>query len=154
MPAFCQNPQIHSRWPRFFATLASAAVLLIGLDVADRVHTRSQLQQLAENAALAGVQAMQDSAGQDETQRREIAAAASRAVTDTIGTANATVTTSVAPIYVSVELSQTSGWLSRINGHLDVVGKAGYLPPSQSEDGQQVRLYNRLEGKILTARAG
>jgi hypothetical protein len=119
--------------------MAAALVLLIGLDVLARARARarSQLQDLAEHAASAGVKALHDSVGQSETQRRETAVAATRAVTHKVGSARVTVTTSVTPIYVSVELSETPGWFRRINGRLDVVGKAGYLPPAQSTDEQQ-----------------
>jgi uncharacterized membrane protein len=143
--------QSRSRWRHFFAAVATAVVVLLALDSAEQIHARRHLQQIANNAALAGVQALQDSAGWNETQRREAAVAASRALTDVSG-ARATVTASIAPIYVSVELSQSSGLLSRINGHLDVVGQAGYVPPAQSDSDEQARLYYRLDWKIVTAR--
>ncbi|MGD0024837.1 MAG: hypothetical protein ABSC37_09460 [Xanthobacteraceae bacterium] len=152
--------KFHSIWRwnwrsgvRVCGALGAIFVLLLGLDVVARAHARSQLQELAERAALVGVTALRDSVGQSETQRRETALAATRAVTDTAATAQVTVTASVAPISVSVELSDASGWLGRINGSIDVVGKAGYVPPLQLAGTQQVALYNRLKWTIVTARA-
>jgi hypothetical protein len=132
---------------------AGAAAVLIALDVAEQVRTRAQLQEVADSAALVGVQALRDSVGQNDTQRRDTAIAATHAVTDEIGGANAIVTASVVPIYVSVKLSQTPGLLREITGSLDVVGNAGYLPPSVNDSEQQARLFNRLEWKVQTARA-
>jgi hypothetical protein len=151
MPTLSGVWQYRSGLRRFCAAVATAAVVLLALDSVEQIHARRHLQQIANEAALAGVQALQDSAGRQETQRREAAVAASRAVTDESG-ARATVTASVAPIYVSVELSQSSGLLGRINGHLDVVGQAGYVPPAQSSSDEQARLYDRLDWKIVTAR--
>jgi hypothetical protein len=153
MPRFDRNWLLGARMRHTFAVVAGAAVFVIALDGLEQFQARSQLQQLADAAAMAGVQAMQDSAGETASQRQEAAIAASRAVADTTGSANAKVTTSVAPIYVAVELSQSSGLLRRINGSLQVVGQAGYLAPALSVDQQQVRLYNRLQWNVQTARA-
>jgi Flp pilus assembly protein TadG len=137
-----------------FAILASAGLVVIGLDGLAQIQARSQLQQLADDAALAGVAALQDNSGETASQRQqEAAVAANQTVTDTAAGADAKVTTSLAPIYVSVELSQTSGLLRTINGPLQVVGRAGYLAPPVSDDQQQVRLYNRLQWNVRTARA-
>jgi hypothetical protein len=141
-------------WLRqFFAAVLGGAALLIAFDGLVQTQARSRLQRLADSAAMAGVQSLQDSVGQNESRRRAVAVAASRAVAEPSSNSSATVMASVAPIHVWVRLSQSSGWLRRINGRLDVVGQAGYLPPSQSSNDQQVRLYNRLEWKIETARA-
>jgi carbohydrate-binding DOMON domain-containing protein len=153
MPRFGRNWLPGARLRHAFAVLAGAAVFVIALDGLEQIHARSQLQQLADNAAMAGVQALQDSAGQTAPQRQEAAIAASRAVTDTTASTDTKVTTSIAPIYVSVELVQTSGLLRRINGPLQVVGQAGYLAPALSDDQQQVRLYNRLQWNVRTARS-
>jgi len=152
MPTINQAGQHRNRLRRFFAAFASAAGILLALDSVEQIHAQRHLQRIADDAALAGVQALQESAGRNETQRREAAFAASRAVTEE-NTASATVTTSLEPIYVSVELSQSSGLLRRINGPLDVVGQAGYVPPAQSSIEQQARLYNRLDWSVIAARS-
>jgi Flp pilus assembly protein TadG len=122
------------------AALVGALALLFGIDGIEQLYARSQLQELANNAAMAGVQALQDSAGRDDVQRQSIAMAASRAVTATVTGADVSVVASVAPIYVAVEVAQSSGWLRRINGRLNVVGQAGYLAPPRSRNVQQAQI--------------
>jgi hypothetical protein len=129
--------QNNARRLRLIAALAGAVAFVIGLDGIEPIYARAQLKELADNAAMAGVQVLQDDAGRDDTQRRAIAAAASRAITGTVAGADVSVATSITPVYVSVELSQSSGWLRRINGRLYVVGQAGYLPPSRVHEGRQ-----------------
>ncbi len=128
-------------------------MLWVGLTGFERARARAGLQEIANEAALAGLMSLKDSVGQSDAQRADAAIAASRAVTDRIGDAQASVSASVAPVAVSVVLSERKpGLLGHINGSIYVVGKAGYLSPSP--DGSQVRLRNRLNWKILTARSG
>jgi len=151
MPGFGSVSQKSARWGQFLVAVALPVVLLAGLDGFEQIQSRNELQRLADNAAMAGVQALKASAGENDAQRREAAVAASRAAAN--GATNATVQASLSPIYVSVELTQSSGLLRRINGRLDVVGQAGYLPPSQPDSEQQAHLYNRLQWNVRTARS-
>ncbi len=133
--------------------VAVVVVLWVGLTGFERARMHSNLQEIANEAALAAVMSLRDSIGQSDAQRADAAVAASRAVTDRIRDAQASVSASIAPVAVSVALSERkTGLLGRINGIIDVVGKAAYLPPSS--DGSQVPLHNRLNWKILTARSG
>lgn len=58
-----------------------------------------------------------------------------------IGGAHVFVTASVAPIYVAVELADAPGWLGRIDGGFDVIGRACYAGPSgiEATEGTGVR---------------
>jgi hypothetical protein len=119
--------------------------LLAGVDLVAREFARSQLQAVATDAALAGVRALRNNSGMSEAPRREAAVAASRAVAEKIGGAHVSVTASVAPIYVAVELADAPGWLGHIDGSFDVIGRAGYAAPSgiegtESAGVQQTRL--------------
>jgi hypothetical protein len=120
---------------------------VIALDTVDQARMRSRLQNIADDAAVAGVLMLASLAeqGPDVAQR-----AATKAATDQVigrtGANPISVRPSSSNLTVSVEVSAPSPL--RISGLLhdataiDVIGTASYLPPVE----QPELLANRLRG--------
>lgn len=124
---------------------ALALASLSGFTFLAREHARWEYQNIAEQAALAGVESLRESSGQNETQRRSAAIEASRLVAEKIGSARVAVSVSVKPIRVAVELADASDWLGPLNGGLNVVGKAGYAPATSDRTAIGVRQQASLD---------
>jgi hypothetical protein len=145
------------RWNWKPTKVIGAAILVVlaasvGSGLAVRQYTRVQLQDVAEDAALAGAKALRDGSGDNASQRRQAVAVATRAVARRIDGASISVAASVSPAFVSVRISDASSRLSRVAGGIEVVADAGYVQPQQdSGEINQVPLYNRLKPTITTA---
>jgi hypothetical protein len=146
--------QIYNSGPRWRGPVLgvfAVAALLVGLDQLAATRAQAKLQIAAERAALAGVKALRDNGDESDARRREIAAEASRAAAGDRD-AEVVVLASVTPMVVAVEVSKPT-LLQHLHGRLAAVGKAGYLPPQGSGEGQSAQLYNRLDWPTQTASA-
>jgi acyl-CoA synthetase (AMP-forming)/AMP-acid ligase II len=133
--------------------IGCGAVLV--LDAADQARTRSKLQQIADDAAIAGVLALASN-GQRGTYvaQQQATVAATNQIESKIDRAGILVRPSSADSIVSVKVSapsQSSLHALLHNGKpVTVIGMANYLPPAQPQEA----LENRLHGWRNYAQSG
>jgi hypothetical protein len=110
-------------------TLTAATLALTAFTAhADATSVQSQLQQLADNAALAGVNSLGTSEAQTEVDRRDDAVKATKQLIGNIPGVDGQITASVSDFTVTVKLSMTD-----VPGKtLAVASTARYIAPDQT----------------------
>jgi hypothetical protein len=132
-----------------FGMVMGCGVVLV-LDAADQARTRSKLQQMADDAAIAGVLAL----ASNGLAQHQATVAVTNQIESKINRAGILVRPSTADSIVSVEVSapsQSSLHALLHNGEpVTVIGMANYLPPAQPQE----VLENRLHGWRNYAQSG
>jgi hypothetical protein len=114
-------------------TLAAATLALTAVTAhAEATNTQSQLQQLADNAALAGVATLGTSDAQTEADRREDAIKATKQSIGNIPGVDGQITASVLDLTVTVKLSVTDTPRNAASKTLEVASTARYVAPDQA----------------------
>jgi hypothetical protein len=128
--------------------------VVLVLDAADQARTRSKLQQIADDAAIAGVLALASNGQRGYVAQHQATVAVSNQIESKIDRAGILVRPSSADSIVSVEVSapsQSSLHALLHNGKpVTVIGKANYLPPAQPQE----VLENRFHGWRNYAQSG
>lgn len=135
------------RWPvGLIGAIAGCVGVVVALDAIEHTRIRSQLQNVADSAALAGVLALASTQETDDAQRAATLAARQDVEKRTRPRAVAFfVEPSKSDMTVSVRLAErkSSRLHSLLFGHpTDVVGHANYLPSTDP----QPQTTNRLHG--------
>ena len=129
--------------------------VVLVLDAADQARTRSKLQQMADDAAIAGVLALASNGQRGSyVAQHQATVAVTNQIESKINRAGILVRPSTADSIVSVEVSapsQSSLHALLHNGKpVTVIGMANYLPPAQPQE----VLENRLHGWRNYAQSG
>jgi hypothetical protein len=137
-----------------FGMVMGCGVVLV-LDAADQARTRSKLQQMADDAAIAGVLALASNGQRGSyVAQHQATVAVTNQIESKINRAGILVRPSTADSIVSVEVSapsQSSLHALLHNGEpVTVIGMANYLPPAQPQE----VLENRLHGWRNYAQSG
>jgi Flp pilus assembly protein TadG len=117
------------------ACVALSSMVAIGLDRADQNRARAELQEVVDNAALAGVTALARTEGQSNASRIAAAATATHGViSNTLAGAHPRIASHVDELRISVSLTQeaATGLLAWSRAPISVTGRAQYLRPNSA----------------------
>ena len=117
------------------ACVMLSSLVAVGLDRADQNRMRAELQEVADNAALAGATALARTEGQSHPSRIAAAATATSEVIDnTLAGVQPRIASYVDELRVSVSLTQhaATGPLAWSHDPIKVTGNAQYLQPNSA----------------------